>query len=770
MEKILSCILGRKKVILITCAVLLFLSVLLLPLVQVRQETEVCDLPNLRVMVRDVDIGQAIDYKQQLLAIDGVVDIRWLDDVTSVGSPVELLPDGVANPYYHDGNALFWLTVTDHAAVVTAARNAMPYAVFDDTAAAIMNMWSMLLLLILAAIVVLMLLILVSRSLWHPLLIIGAALVAAVIHAGTNAFFTDISVYTAAYGALLIFAVAVGYGTALLCRFKKEQTELERTDDDDDATYDVEDVMRTTVQNTLPATVVAAGVAIVAFAALQDWVMVKGVILAVLVVSCLLPVKTLLFMRFIERDNFAAPPSPDDLEYEDETDEGDVSASGESAKEDDFPKGPKLGRTIFTLRGVAIGVLLVVFIPAILAYRQVPFRHDAGGNAAIRETFGDLHTVTILVPQGRPDLELLLHNRLTRLPYVYSVRSFVGEVGATVPPEFVDASLRRQFFVDDDSRFILTVGLPVKTAVYGVTELDSIARSFFASGYIGGDLGLAREQPAIYTLNLIVIAGVLILLIPAFKGVVIPIVITVLLQLMAWISLSVSYFTGNPISQTAFLTLTTVLLGLTADFAIRYARRYLQERETFTRDRATFVAIQSTAQPMMLGAGALAVCGLILALFAPQLAVSHLGLLLLRGALIGLGAALFILPALLRLLDEPIMRLTWRKAKIYSDKDDLHYQVEYSDFGLPGGGDEDGDGWEYYYAGDDEEEDPDYEYEDVETEELKPAEEPPTTVHTSDIVPDQSVFDSIAPPSADADTSPARGSDYIHNAEEDTKS
>ena len=48
-------------------------------------------IPNARVMVQNVTVPQALEYKEKLLAVDGVTDVTWLDDVVSVTVPLETL-------------------------------------------------------------------------------------------------------------------------------------------------------------------------------------------------------------------------------------------------------------------------------------------------------------------------------------------------------------------------------------------------------------------------------------------------------------------------------------------------------------------------------------------------------------------------------------------------------------------------------------------------------------------------------------------------------
>lgn len=48
-------------------------------------------IPNARVMVSDVTIPQALDYKEKLEAIDGVSAVTWLDDSVDIITPLDNL-------------------------------------------------------------------------------------------------------------------------------------------------------------------------------------------------------------------------------------------------------------------------------------------------------------------------------------------------------------------------------------------------------------------------------------------------------------------------------------------------------------------------------------------------------------------------------------------------------------------------------------------------------------------------------------------------------
>lgn len=79
-------------------------------------------IPNARVMIQNVTVSEALEYKEKLLAVDGVTDVTWLDDVASVTQPLEFIPEATRETYYKDGNALFSVTIEDEKIL----RRAMP--------------------------------------------------------------------------------------------------------------------------------------------------------------------------------------------------------------------------------------------------------------------------------------------------------------------------------------------------------------------------------------------------------------------------------------------------------------------------------------------------------------------------------------------------------------------------------------------------------------------------------------------------------------------
>ena len=70
-------------------------------------------IPNARVMVKDVSIPEALDYKEKILSCEGVTDVTWLDDAADILQPIETMDTDTVETYYKDNSALFTVTIED---------------------------------------------------------------------------------------------------------------------------------------------------------------------------------------------------------------------------------------------------------------------------------------------------------------------------------------------------------------------------------------------------------------------------------------------------------------------------------------------------------------------------------------------------------------------------------------------------------------------------------------------------------------------------------
>ena len=66
-------------------------------------------------MLTNVSITEALDYKEKISAIDGVLSVTWLDDIIGLNTlrttPLEFLDISLVKNYFSDNNALMTLSI-----------------------------------------------------------------------------------------------------------------------------------------------------------------------------------------------------------------------------------------------------------------------------------------------------------------------------------------------------------------------------------------------------------------------------------------------------------------------------------------------------------------------------------------------------------------------------------------------------------------------------------------------------------------------------------
>lgn len=70
-------------------------------------------VPNVRVMIKDVSIPKALEYKEKLEKVDGVQEVNWLDDATDIYQPLQMMDHDTVNDWYKNKNVLYQITIDE---------------------------------------------------------------------------------------------------------------------------------------------------------------------------------------------------------------------------------------------------------------------------------------------------------------------------------------------------------------------------------------------------------------------------------------------------------------------------------------------------------------------------------------------------------------------------------------------------------------------------------------------------------------------------------
>jgi predicted RND superfamily exporter protein len=174
-------------------------------------------VPNARVMLRDVTVQEALEFKARLKAIDGVSNVLWLDDVLDLKIPLESSDQKTVEEYYKGGTALISLTirsgdevpVTEAIYALIGPGNALSGHGVDIAAVQNMTGSETRTATLILIPVILLILLLSTRSWLEPILYLGAVGISVIINMGTNFIFGEVSFVTSAVSPILQLALSM---------------------------------------------------------------------------------------------------------------------------------------------------------------------------------------------------------------------------------------------------------------------------------------------------------------------------------------------------------------------------------------------------------------------------------------------------------------------------------------------------------------------------------------------------------------------------------
>jgi predicted RND superfamily exporter protein len=618
-------------------------------------------IPGVRVMAPDVSITEALTLKERIRASTGVTDVTWLDDAADIRIPTALMNRDVLENYYKDGNALLSVTIDPKsrieaiAGIQTIVGESGALTGADvSTAAATMNTVDEIRKIAGVVLAFTLLVLILTTSTWlEPFIVLLGLGIAVVINAGTNLIFDSISFITNSAGSILQLAIALDFSVFLLHRFRECRGQ----------TGSIASDMVSALRKSGTA-IFASGLTVTfGFLALTvmrfrigpdlGFALAKGLAISLLTVFTLVPALL-------------------------------VSLDGLSAKlkhRSFLPDFGGFGSLVRKCMIPAAGLLVLLSVPAFLAASSPGTNYWYGGShlfgantrlgadtERIEAVFGKDGSYVLLVPRGDLVKERALSDELHGLPAVNSIISYVDMVGAGIPPELVPAQTLEKLESGHYSRMVLSV----ESDTEGAESFALVERvRDVAQRHYPNEWRLAGAGVATYDLrdtivadkdlvDVVAVVAVLAVLFFATRSIVLPFLLVLVIETAIWLNFGVPYFTGDPIFYLAYLICGAIQLGVTVDYAILFADRYKELRQTVGKKDAVRETVRATTQPILTSGSVLMVCGYVMSKFSTHGLLSQLGYFLSRGTALSLVAILLALPGLLYLFDPLIARTTWR--------------------------------------------------------------------------------------------------------------
>lgn len=628
-------------------------------------------IPNARVMIRNVTIPEALEYKEQLKAVEGVISVTWLDDAVSLTVPLSTLDSDTVETYYKDENALFTVTIEEESRIsavntireIVGDDNAMTGSAVSTAVATTSTVSEIRKIAILAVLFILFVLIITTKSWMEPIIILAGLGVAVVINGGTNLIFGEISFVTNAAGSILQLAVSLDYSVFLIHRFEECRGECS----------DAKEAMINALCKSTTSILSSGLTTVIGFLALVlmqfqigpdlGLALAKGIAISLITVFVFMPALVLITYPFLDRTKHRAF----------------------------MPEFQKFGKLVRRIAIPMVCVFAVIVAPAYLASNTNDFYYGSShifgqktqlgaDTAAIESVFGKKDTWVLLVPEGNTATETALSKELRSLSHVTSIISYVDMAGAEIPLEYLDEDTLAQLMSGNYSRMVLSVDVPYEgeETFALVEQIRNIANQYYPDAYY-----LAGEGVSTYDLmdtvtadmtkvNAVAIIAVFVVLLLSLKSISLPIILVLSIETAIWLNLAVPYFRGDTIFYIAYLIISSIQLGATVDYAILMTDRYRENRQTFDKRVSIVQTISDVTVSVLTSGIVLTVVGLLLGYVSTNQLLAQLGIFIGRGAIFSLIIVLFVLPGLLFLFDRLVSRKkVYRKEKHHKNKQEV---------------------------------------------------------------------------------------------------
>lgn len=606
-------------------------------------------IPNARVMIKDVTIPEALEYKELLKQIDGVTSVTWLNDSIDINEPLETQDTDEVETYYKDGNALFTVTIEEekNLEAVDSIReligddNAMAGSAVSTAVSTTSTIKEVNMITVIAVIFVLAVLVLTTTSWFEPIVVLLGLGVAIILNAGSNLIFGEISFVSNAAGSILQLAVSLDYSVFLIHRF--EECRMDEPP---------KEAMHTALCKSTYSILSSGLTTVIGFIALTlmqfkigpdlGLVLAKGVAISLITVFVFMPGLILATYRLMDRTKHRSF----------------------------LPTFKGFGKWISKVTFSLLIVFVILIVPSYLASNNNSYYYGSSyifgkgtqlgdDTATIEQVFGKSDTYVLLVEKGDTATETELCKELKKLPEVTSVLSYVETAGAEIPYEYLDQSTLELLESVHYSRMVISVDADAEgdTAFALVEKVRSIAQQYYPDKYHLAGAGVSTYDlmntitADMVKVNLIAIGAVFIVLLLTMKSVVLPAILVLTIETAIWINLSIPYYADQPLFYIAYLIISSVQLGATVDYAILLTDRYTENQEQFKGKDCIIETISNVTASILTSGTVMTVVGFLLGKFSSHGLLSQLGYLLGKGTVCSLVLVFFVLPGLLYLYE-----------------------------------------------------------------------------------------------------------------------
>ena len=553
------------------------------------------------VITEDMQPKYTLALKNEILKVEGVSSVIWVDTLADIGIPADALPDVLKNIFYSaDGTKTMMLVRYDPAGGEGSDLKAIAQiktllgenafmsglsVIVDDTRE-ICDSQAPLYIAVAVALA-LAVMALMMESWFQPLIVLLSLGIAVLYNMGTNFFLGEISFITQCVAAVLQLGVTMDYSIFLIDRYSEEKEHYSSR----------EEAMAAAVTKSFAALSGSSLTTVFGFLALCfmhlklgfdiGFVMAKGVLFGILTVVFVLPSIVLIFEKQI-------------LKYRHRSFIPDLTKVN-----------------VFTLKHKKAFALifLLLLAPSYLIQKDIDLYYSMNkalpgyltsmqGFEKLKNDFDMACTQFVIVDDSIPAAKLMeMEKKLENMDGVSSLLAYNSIVGPAIPDDILPDEIMQLCKQDGLQLFLVNSkfdpATPELTAQ--LQQMEQIVKSYDPNAYITGEGAI--EQGLIDTTDrdfavtaALSVAAIFILIAIVFKSVTLPIILVLSIELAIWLNLSLSVIMGKEASFVDPTVINCIQLGATVDYAILLTTRFREELRFAPKHEAMLKAVKMAQQ------------------------------------------------------------------------------------------------------------------------------------------------------------------------------
>lgn len=553
------------------------------------------------VITEDMQPKYTLALKNEILKVDGVASVIWVDTLADIGIPADALPDVLKNIFYSaDGTKTMMLVRYDPAGGEGSDLKAIAeiktllgenafmsgLSVIVDDTREICDSQAPLYIAVAVALA-LAVMALMMESWFQPLIVLLSLGIAVLYNMGTNFFLGEISFITQCVAAVLQLGVTMDYSIFLIDRYSEEKEHYPTR----------EEAMAAAVTKSFAALAGSSLTTVFGFLALCfmhlklgfdiGFVMAKGVLFGILTVVFVLPSIVLIFEKQI-------------LKYRHRSFIPDLTKVN-----------------VFTLKHKKAFALifLLLLAPSYLIQKDIDLYYSMNkalpgyltsmqGFEKLKNDFDMACTQFVIVDDSIPAAKLMeMEQKLENMDGVSSLLAYNSIVGPAIPDDILPDEIMQLCKQDGLQLFLVNSkfdpATPELTAQ--LQQMEQIVKSYDPNAYITGEGAI--EQGLIDTTDrdfavtaVLSVAAIFILIAIVFKSVTLPVILVLSIELAIWLNLSLSVIMGKEASFVDPTVINCIQLGATVDYAILLTTRFREELRFAPKQEAMLKAVKMAQQ------------------------------------------------------------------------------------------------------------------------------------------------------------------------------